>query len=186
MDCEICVDEVKCAPKVLKLGKSDGVEDLDPEHIVFGDNSIKVWLKKGFNSILYFKQVSECLKVGLVVPICKGKGKDPRLVSSYRDITLSSMIAKLFEIIVLRHFTPCFKKGHIGIVEKVQETSPGTGMRNRAITVLHELWCVLESRDTPTSHCVQVNKRDFLIPTSIPFRCSCVCYVHLYTCTCIQ
>ena len=30
------------------------------------------------------------------------------------------------------------KKGHIGIVEKVQETSSDTGMHNRAITVLHE------------------------------------------------
>ena len=31
-----------------------------------------------------------------------------------------------------------FKKGHIGIVEKVQETSSDTGVHNRAITVLHE------------------------------------------------
>ena len=30
------------------------------------------------------------------------------------------------------------KMGHIGIVEKVQETSLDTGVRNRAITVLHE------------------------------------------------
>ena len=32
-----------------------------------------------------------------------------------------------------------YKKGHIGIVEKVQEISSDTGMHNRAITVLHEL-----------------------------------------------
>ena len=31
------------------------------------------------------------------------------------------------------------EKGHIGIVEKVQETSSDTGMHNRAITVLHEV-----------------------------------------------
>ena len=37
----------------------------------------------------------------------------------------------------------CIKMGHIGIVEKVQETSLGTGMHNRAITVLHELWMCL-------------------------------------------
>ena len=29
-------------------------------------------------------------------------------------------------------------KGHIGIVEKVQETSSDTGVHNRPITVLHE------------------------------------------------
>ena len=39
------------------------------------------------------------------------------------------------------------KKGHIGIVEKVQETSLGTGSSMNC-------GCVLESRDTPTSHCV--------------------------------
>ena len=31
------------------------------------------------------------------------------------------------------------EKGHIEIVEKVQETSSDTGMHDRAITVLHEL-----------------------------------------------
>ena len=46
------------------------------------------------------------------------------------------------------------KKGHIGIVEKVQETSSDTGMHNRAITVLHEQWMYLGSRDTPTSQCL--------------------------------
>ena len=48
------------------------------------------------------------------------------------------------------------KKGHIGIVEKEQETSLGTGMHNRAILCSMNYGCVLESRvsDTPTSHCV--------------------------------
>ena len=38
----------------------------------------------------------------------------------------------------------------IRIVEKVKETSSGTGMHNRAMNSR----CVLECRDTPTSHCV--------------------------------
>ena len=46
------------------------------------------------------------------------------------------------------------KKGHIGIVEKVQETSLGTGMYNRAITVLHELWmCLGKQRHTHITLC---------------------------------
>ena len=45
------------------------------------------------------------------------------------------------------------KKGHIGILEKAKETSSDAGMHNRGMTVLHEQWmCVLECRDTPTSH----------------------------------
>ena len=46
------------------------------------------------------------------------------------------------------------EKGHIGIVEKVQETSLGTGMHNRAITVLHELWlCLGKQRHTHITLC---------------------------------
>ena len=42
----------------------------------------------------------------------------------------------------------------IGIVEKVQETSPGTGMHNRAITVLHELrMCLGKQRHTQITLC---------------------------------
>ena len=37
-----------------------------------------------------------------------------------------------------RAWTLKIQKGHIGIVEKVQETSSDTGVHNRAITVLHE------------------------------------------------
>ena len=43
----------------------------------------------------------------------------------------------------------CGQMGHIGIVEKVQETSLKTDMHNRAVTVLHEH--VTENRDTSTA-----------------------------------
>ena len=41
MDLKICVDEIECALKVLKLGKSDSVDGLEREHIVLGGNAIK-------------------------------------------------------------------------------------------------------------------------------------------------
>ena len=44
----------------------------------------------------------------------------------------------------------------IGIVEKVQETSLDTGIRSsvRMCYLILNSGCVLEYRDTPTSHCV--------------------------------
>ena len=104
-----CVDEIESALKVLKLGKSCGIDCLDPEHIVFGGEIMKISLKKIFNSILHFEQLPACLKEGIVVPIYKGRGKDPLLVSSYRGITLSSVITKLFEVIILRRLSPCLE-----------------------------------------------------------------------------
>ena len=109
VDSDICVDEIESALKVLKLGKSCGIDCLDPEHIVFGGEIMKIWLKKIFNSILHFEQLPACLKEGIVVPIYKGRGKDPLLVSSYRGITLSSVITKLFEVIILRRLSPCLE-----------------------------------------------------------------------------
>ena len=68
-----------------------------------------------------------------------------------RDSTVYSLYASKKE---WRQVNERIKKGHIGIVEEVQETSLYTGMHNKAITVLHEQWMYLGSRDTPTSHCV--------------------------------
>ena len=46
------------------------------------------------------------------------------------------------------------KKGRIGIVEKAKEISLDSGMHNRAILCYMNSGCVLDCRDTPTSHCV--------------------------------
>ena len=95
MDCEICIDEIESALKVLRLRKSCGIDGL-----VFGGETMKTWL-----SILHFEQLPVCLKEGIVVPIYKGRGKDPLLISSYCGITLLSVIAKLFEVIILRRLS---------------------------------------------------------------------------------
>ena len=41
------------------------------------------------------------LKRGVVVPVYNGGGKDPMKVDSYRGITLTSMIAKVLEFLLL-------------------------------------------------------------------------------------
>ena len=47
---------------------------------------------------------------------------------------------------------------HVGIVEKVHETSSDTGivyaLESHALLCYMNSGCVLENRDTPTSHCV--------------------------------
>ena len=86
--------------------------------------------------------------------------------SGYLNTLLYKLMQKLFE------------KGHVGIVEKVQETSLGTGMHNRAINMRSmNCGCVLESRDTP-HHTVYPGNN--LIPISVPLECSCVGYVHSF------
>ena len=106
LDDEIMVEEIEGALKALKLGKSGGNDSLDPEHIYFGGDTLKLWLKKIFNTIVSLEELPASLNEGLIIPVHKGKGKDPFLPGSYRGITLSSVISKLFEIILLKRLSP--------------------------------------------------------------------------------
>ena len=73
---------------------------------MYGGKALKIWLKKIFNCIIVLEEVPDCLKEGLVIPIYKKQGKDPLLPSSYRGITLSSVVSKLLEIILLQQLSP--------------------------------------------------------------------------------
>ena len=79
---------------------------------------LKVWLKKVFNRILVLEDVPACMKEGLVIPVYKGHGKDPLLMNSYRGITLSSALAKLFEIVLLQRLSPVLED--LGIPDSLQ------------------------------------------------------------------
>ena len=77
LDSEIDLEEIECALKALKLGKSGGIDSLDPEHICFGGETLRLWLKKIFNRIIALEQIPTSLNEGLIIPVHKEKGKDP-------------------------------------------------------------------------------------------------------------
>ena len=94
----------------LKCGRSkvaDGLnsEHLILEHLIYGGDSLKLWLKKIFNAIVSLEEIPSSFKEGIVIPIYKGKGKDPLLTSSYRGITLSCIMAKTLEIVILNRMS---------------------------------------------------------------------------------
>ena len=66
---------------------------------------LSMWLRKIFNVIISLESVPSCLTEGIVVPVYKGKGKDPLSPSSYRGITLSPVIAKTLEVIILKRMS---------------------------------------------------------------------------------
>ena len=49
------------------------------------------------------------LREGIILPVYKGKGKDPLLMENSRGNTLSSVMFKLFEIILLQGLSPLFE-----------------------------------------------------------------------------
>ena len=95
------VEEIASAIKKRKFGKSGAADGLLPEHLKHGGHSIILWLQSVFNKIRTCGDIPPCLKLGITVPVFKGKGRDPLNPNNYRGITLTSVISKCLEIALL-------------------------------------------------------------------------------------
>ena len=60
LDTEVELEEIEGALRTLKLGKSGGIDSLDPEHIYLGWATLSLWLKKNFNRIIVLEQIPGC------------------------------------------------------------------------------------------------------------------------------
>ena len=94
-------EEISLAINRLWCGKAAGPDKLQPEHLKYGGHTLVLWLRKLFNRLISLEDIPSCLKDGLVTPIYKKQGKDPLQVSSYRGITISSVLAKILQTLIL-------------------------------------------------------------------------------------
>ena len=101
LDVPFCSDEVEGVLKRLKSGKSAGHDMLQSEHLKYGGTALQIWIQQICNAIIDSESVPDCLKVGIVIPIYKGGGKDPLDTNSYRGITLTPVLAKVLESLML-------------------------------------------------------------------------------------
>ena len=106
IDDDIDVEEIESALKLLKENKSGGLDGLKAEHFKYGVEHLKLWLKKIFNRILVLEDTPQCMKDGLLFPVYKQQGKNPLLLNSYRGITISPILCKILEIILLHRLSP--------------------------------------------------------------------------------
>ena len=96
----LSTEEVMNAVNALNHGKSPGYDGVTSEHIVYGGEKMFELLRLLFNGIIDLEYVPLCFRVGVQVPLFKGKklcNLDP---NNYRGITLLSSFNKLFEIIL--------------------------------------------------------------------------------------
>ena len=83
-DCPISIDEIESALKKLKLRRSGGADGLHwAEHLKNGGPALAVWLKRILNAIIRLEQIPQTFKLGMIVPVHKGKGRDPLLCNNY-------------------------------------------------------------------------------------------------------
>ena len=70
-------------------------------------HTVVLYIKIGFLKFLIFlEDIPSSFKNGIILPVYKGKGKDPLLQSRYQGITLTSILAKTFEFILLDRLLP--------------------------------------------------------------------------------
>ena len=77
-----------------------------PKNLIHTGPLFKSWLCKVFNGIINLEVIPSHFKEGIIVSIYKGKGKDPLLPGNYRGITLTSVISKTFEYLLLDRMIP--------------------------------------------------------------------------------
>ena len=102
LDSSFIVEEIEAALLHLKKDSSGGHDQLSPRHLTHSG----LLFKKIFNAILSLEDIPPSFKEGIILPIYKGKGKDPLLRSTYRGITLTSVLAKTFEFVLLDRTLP--------------------------------------------------------------------------------
>ena len=113
LDTPFAPEEVSTAVRLLKRGSSAGPDLLSPRHLLHAGPMMCVWLCKIFNAIANLEAIPLHFKEGILIPIYKGKGKDPLVPTSYRGITLTSVNAKSFEILLLDRMLPILKDRNI-------------------------------------------------------------------------
>ena len=97
----ICVDDTIKGVRRLKLGKSDGEEGLSSDHIINGPRLLYVLLTMVFNSMLIHGVSPESMLVGTMIPIPKDRRQLRCTSDNFRAITLSSIVGKLLDLIIL-------------------------------------------------------------------------------------
>ena len=97
-------EEVSQAIKVLKSGKSHGKDKLCGEHYIHADNKINVLLSMFFNAVICHGYIPIGLMETIIVPIVKDKKGDIGSKDNYRPIALTSILSKIFEILILTRY----------------------------------------------------------------------------------
>ena len=96
----VSVNEICKAVSQLKKGKSDGNEGLQSDHIIHAPHLFYVLLTAIVNSMLIHGTSPTSMVTGVMVPIPKSKSQ-LSCSSNYRAITLSSIIGKIVDLVIL-------------------------------------------------------------------------------------
>lgn len=108
LDDRFSAKEVAGAVLKLKGRKAPGPDGLMAEHLKAGAEAVVIWLMRILSATVELEVIPDVLKRGGIVPVYKEGGKDSLKTDSYRGITLTTMISKVLEFLVLERLETVF------------------------------------------------------------------------------
>ena len=111
--CHVSVEDVEKCIDSLKCHKAPYLDNICSEHLIHAGPHLIVHLSLLFNSMIHHCMVPSDFCNGFILPLLKNKHGDATDVNMYRGITISPVISKLFESILLRLFDSFLTSRHI-------------------------------------------------------------------------
>ena len=106
-------NEVISTFKFAKKGKACGIDEIYYESIIYGGTIIESLTAKLLTSMLKVSYTPDVMKKGSIITLQIGGNKSKRDPNNYRAITLSSVLLKLYERVLL---TRIKQSGHVNIL----------------------------------------------------------------------
>ena len=106
------IKEVELAISKLNNKKAPDKYGLAAEHLKHSSETFIKDITMVFNQILESRTVPEAFKSGILTPVLK-KAKDPSILDNYRGITVTPIMGKLFESVLLPRLTESFDQSSL-------------------------------------------------------------------------
>ena len=149
LDTPFTLEELMKAIDKLKMRKACGPDGMLAEHLKYGGQPLHTWLLKILNCIVELEVIPDMFKYGSITPVYKGGGKDPLDKNSYRGITVTSVLAKLLEYLILErlnvvllesgvpHVNQTAYRRHVGCADAIFATQETIAKHVREGSTVH-------------------------------------------------
>ena len=101
-------NNVRDAIANLKNGKSAGHDNIQGEHLKFAHHTLSVYLSLLFNAIIAHNFMPQDFMLTVIIPVVKNKKGDLSDCDNYRPIALTTLVSKVFEVVILNRYKNMF------------------------------------------------------------------------------
>ena len=131
----------------LKLRKAPGPDNISAEHVSYAGPGMVRTLTLLYNYIIKIEYIPKVLRRGIQIPLYKGKDLCNLDPNSYRGITLLSIFAKIFEMILWARIEPWWENE--GVISRLQGACrKGHSCVHTALTLQEALATSMETSRT--------------------------------------